>query len=429
MATVRQVLSKYVFRFRDCMDQWQLRFPLSAGVESVTVVKQVGAREEYDLSVIEEFAVQRQRRREEILHRYRSSILTLHVVGEQFSVSVFDAVAGLAQDSEVEIRTCNGSAQEKAAALDALNSADAAVLDATAIATLGMLENPAVLNSWPTQLVVSQATVNALREAVAGLALETTESGYIAKEGSRLVLTTEPAGRKQERVERLRCFVALLESRCRVETCPDVAGLPPDQRKVLIGVFGYHGVESIFLARSDRRVLWTDDWVVGAFAAGEYAVRRVWTQAALAWAADHGLGLDAFIEASSKLTGWRYVFTGLNVGILVKCGALANWKPDAWPLKQGLDRLADPAVTSQDTLLLVAGFMVRLHRECFLPELRNAVIVRTLDQLSKRTGAMRLIDAVERALPQLFGLDLLGADESREIIRAWRKGRRHIVAP
>ena len=429
MATVRQVLSKYVFRFRDCMNQWQLRFPLSSGVESVTVVKRVGEREEYDLSVIEEFAERRQRQREEILSHYRSSILTLHVVGEQFSVSVFDAVAGLAQDSEVEIRTCNGSAQEKAAALAALNSADAAVLDATAIATLWMLENPAVLNSWPTQLVVSQTTMNSLREVIAGFALETAEGGYIAKQGSRLVLTTEPAGRRQERVERLRRFVALLESRCRIEACPAVAALPADQRKVLIGVFGHHGVESILLARSDRRLLWTDDWVVGAFAAGEYAVRRVWTQAALAWAADHGLGPDAFIEASSKLTGWRYVFTGLNVGILVKCGVLASWKPDAWPLKQCLDRLADPAVTSQDTLLLVAGFMVRLCRECFLPELRNAVIVRTLDQLSKRAEAMRLIDAVERALPQLFGLDPLGADQSRKVIQAWRKARCPIVLP
>ncbi len=423
-ATVRQVLSKYVYRFRDCMAEWQLRFPSVRAIESVAVTKRTEEQETYDLSVVEKSIEQRNRAFDELLNQYRSSIMPLHAFAEQLGRSLFDLVGALAQQPEIEIRCCNGSATERDAAFAAMDSAEAVVLEASALATLGLLENPALLSGFPGELVVSQGTVNALRELVSEVAMQSGKGGYIVKDETGLALIEETEEKKRDRIGRLRRFVASVESRCRVEVCTEVAALPPDRRKVLAGVFGHHGTESILLARSNRRVLWTDDWVVAGFAVGEYGVRRAWTQAALGWAATRkGLNANHFQEASAKLIGWGYSFSGLNVGILVKCGILANWGPDRWPLKQALDRLQDLANGSQDVLLVSAGFIVQLYRECFLPPLRHAVIIRVMERLLARPGGVRVIDALHRALHRLFWLDALGATDADTVIRSWRRAR------
>lgn len=423
-AKIKHVVSKYTYRFQDCMGQWQLRFPTTRAIESVPIVK--GEGETYDLSTIERSVDRRHRAFDEVLAQYRSSLLPLHTFAEQFGRSVFTLVEALAQMPEVEIRCCNGSAAERDAAFAALDSAKAVVLEATGLATLGLLDDLTLLEYFPRSVIVSQSTINELRQLISEASMHSGEGGYIGRryDGSGVVFVPETDENMRARTERLRRFVELLEARCQIEVCINVAGLPADRRKLYSDVFGQHGIESILLARHEGRVLWTDDWVVGGLAAGEFGVKRVWTQAALSWASSReNFPVNVFQEASAKLLGWRYSFTGMNLGILVRCGLLANWSPDRWPLEQALDRLKDTANDSQDVLALSAGFIVQLYKECFLPELRQVVIIRILERLMSRSGGPRLVDALHRALPRLFGLNLLASADANAIIQSWRRGR------
>lgn len=287
-----------------------------------------------------------------------------------------------------------------------------------------MLDDLELLAAWPQTLIISLGTLNALREEVADLAKQPEPAGYVGRQGTNYIITEERPEDRKRRIEKLRQFVSILEARCLVEPCTDVASLPPQQRKVLIEMLGHHGVESILLARATNSALWTDDWVVAGFATGEYGLRRIWTQIALAWLYEKQLlEIDQFHTLCANLIGWRYSHTGLNVGILAKCADLAKWEPDAWPLKQAIDRFADVGMSDQDALVLAAGFVQQVHRTCFMPQLREAIVIRILEVLFTRPRGLRLVDALISALPIVFGLDVVGAGDALKTAKSWRRAK------
>jgi hypothetical protein len=134
-----------------------------------------------------------------------------------------------------------------------------------------------------------------------------------------------------------------------------------------------------------------------------------------------------FFDASARLLGWGYTVTTWNVPILLRAGSLASWNPDAWPLKQALNRFSDDYNMLPDLLGVTGQFMLLCYREIVIPELRRTVTASVLEHLTRRREGLIAVRSLLRALEQVLARQqALDLERNRDLvadIKAWLVAR------
>jgi len=424
---VRQVLSKFVFRYQECITQWEIRFPDSAEIQMFRLSAAApAAGEQPDFAPLIEALKRKRESTQKIEKIYSSQLAPIHFVAEAKGLSDLQALAGLADADEVQVRCCAGSAQERNEALGYFASSAGLVLDVTAIATLTFLNLLQILSDLPMELAVSRSTMDEIQKMLfEEKHASGARTGTVGLAGGRLTMVEHTDEYKKAHLESLETLVSTLRDRCRVRDCLRLAYLDPKEREPLIEVFGQHGAESMILASELGYLLWSDDYVLAEYAKAKYGVRRVWTQVVLQACAKQGaVEPSVFLDATARLAGYGYFFTSLNIPSLMRAGELAKWDPTAWPLKQVLRQFGVEGITSLDTVRRATGFIVQLYREDLFPDHRTAVLIATLENLAARSGGVDAIRQMARSLPLAVGLNVVRGEEAVRAIEAWLRQTR-----
>src|SRR5208337_634203 len=344
-ATIKQVISKYAYRYMDVLINWQARFPGQAEIEMSYVRGDAipwsemsdsfeslfeasngngngngnGVANGNGIAKANGHANGANGKREDLLKQaertYANNSIPIHAVAERLNLNDLQTVFILAQRPEAPLKCCTGSPEELEAALGAFERANAVVLDLTAIATLCMLGRLSLLPTWPRQFVISQSTLAELRRLAFEDTLLRLPPGFSASIAGN--------GNDGKRADvQLKGLADALQSVCRVRDGAVLASIDPERRERLVKFFGRHGAESIVIASMPGHVLWTDDMILADLAKTEFGVRRVWTEAALQARAQAG-NLDPveLATASTKLAGWGYSFTTPSIEALMRAGS------------------------------------------------------------------------------------------------------------
>ena len=422
---IKAIQNKYVHRFQDCMQQWQVRFPELQVVQTVKLPEQLGesGEPEPDISVILQSVDRRHEDVGEIERIYKENPVPLHVFGKPFDGITFSALLHLASRMDVPIRCCHGSVEEREQAAKALRSCNTLVLDMSAIASLFLLDRLDILENWSIDLVVSTSTVNELRQMIANEAqVHSKQSGRLVKTETGHAFEESTAEQKKAGIEKLRHLVEVLEANCKVEPCEALAAMEPEKRETIIKCFGRYGAEAVLLAAVPGGVLWTDDLAQAGIARSEHGVSRVWTQFVIGARAESGMvNPETFLNASAQLIGYRYSFTISNPQIVRQAGVIAEWKVDSWPLSQALSVFAEESVDLEQILPLAAGFLTLLYQESFLSTTKTNITVKILENIAKKKGGIQGIRDIRKSLPNIFGLNVVGLMDATETVDAWLK--------
>jgi tetratricopeptide (TPR) repeat protein len=446
-ATVKQMISKYAYRYMDVLVNWQARFPGQAEIEMSYVRADAIPWNEMSDSFESLFeatssngngngvangnggangkangianghSVTAKGKRDDVLKQaertYADNSIPIHAVAERLNLNDLQTVFILAQRPEAPLKCCTGSPEELEGALGAFERANAVVLDLTAIATLCMLGRLNLLPTWPRQFVISQSTLAELRRLAFEDTLLRLPPGFSAS-----ITGTGNDGKRAD--VQLKGLADALQSVCRVRDGAVLASIDPERRERLVKFFGRHGAESIVIASMPGHVLWTDDMILADLAKTEFGVRRVWTEAALQARAQAGnLDPAELATASTKLAGWGYSFTTPSIETLMRAGSVAVWNPDQFPLKQALDQFASESMNMSDAVRLAAELIVKMYNDQYLRGQRRTVTSRLLDRLAIRPGGRDAIETLPRSLPIRFGLDLIRARELSDVVRGW----------
>ena len=422
---ITKIEDKYVHRFQDCIGQWQIRFPeLLQDMQLVKLPQNTGKSGELDLdiSTILEHIDCRHESMLNLQQIYKEKPLPLHLFGKGFDKNAFDSLLHLANSKDVFVRCCSGSNEERDQAAKALESCNTVVLDISAISSLFLLDRLDILEGWPVDIVVSRNTVNELCQMVVNEELVGERvTGVLLKTDTGHAFVESTAEQKADYLDKLRRLVSTIEDNCKIEPCQALAKLDPQKRGILIEVFGQYGAESILLAATvPKAVLWTDDFAQAGLAKGEHGVSRVWTQLVVAKLAESGVVRpEVFLDASAKLFGYGYYFTGQNADIIRHAGIIAEWKIDRWPFSQTLSIFAEEDLDLRQVLQLARDFIRLLYQESLLPESENAIMIKILENIAKKKGGVQGISYLFEALPVIFGVNVIGLTRATETIGSW----------
>jgi tetratricopeptide (TPR) repeat protein len=428
LARILQIVPKYVRRFQDSMEQLPIRFGPASGVESIRI-----APTDEDPAGLKPILSSIELRAEEVerIHElYREQPISLHLIGARFGYNAYVALKELVWRPDVGVKCCQGSAEERARALQSLQTARIIIVDITALCTLRLLGLLEVLKSTKFEFVVAESTIVELRHMLARSAAEFGDGLTMAYHEGKHVGYKTTAESKKELRQLDQEFVHFVESNVRVENAPAFAALEPDRRTTLLNGFGAYGTESILLAGMPDRVLWTDDSIQAQLAGYELGINRVWTQFVLeAMAAEGVLSPDKYAEATALLVGMNFLITTFGADSIIAGFKLAEWSPKNFPVNQ-----FQKVLTEVPEEVLVRMFLEvtrTIYRESLTSEIRCVVTVFFLELLAARPEGDVRIPALRQVVTSLFGLNFVGSSQFQACFDRWVKSRREpiIVVP
>lgn len=420
-AVIKGIVHKYIRRFQECLSGWEERFP------RIPFLWRVERKEDEagvpDISAILRSVDQRQEHVEAVEAVYRDGPLPLFTFAEQLGCTVFEAVGRLAANMGTTIRCCTGTASSIEAAIRDLSSADAVVIDSTAIATLLVLDEVELLQEIPIKCVVASGTMDDLRACLRDLEERSHDHHVMTKEDDRYVLASVSSQDIAPIRERVRGLIDAVNTTCIIESGLALAAIEPDQRRQLVDLFGHSGAESIALARGRKRVLWTDDLPLAAIASNGHGVSRVWTQVLTVWLEQRGnIGIRHVDEVALNLLVAGYSFTSLGSSAVLMAAEKASWEASAEPLKSVADHFASPAITARSTWLLAGQSLAVLWRQGAVVAGTGNVTIAILDAIKKRADGRGVIDGLRKSIDGFFGLDVVNARKAKKVIDEWHGG-------
>lgn len=424
-ATIKSIVSKFIFRYNYCMENFEELFPNENKIQKIVMQQENG---KLDLSVMKKIVAQNIEHSNKLMSLYESEIVPLFCIARMMKRSILETISYIAGTPDIKLKCCSGSDEELEIATNVIEKAKAVVLDFSAIMTLRFTQTYQVLKELPIKMIISKGTVEELKNAeVLTLSSEEDIISYTAE--GLIKTSAEDIEKQKNSIEELLNFI---EANCIIESGLILSQLEKKRRDTLLELFGRPGVESMMLASESGRVLWTDDLATSLFAKTEFGCGRVWTQFMFEYFKDKEVvPSEVETELAVQLMGMEYYYTKPNVDIIMKAVEKGNWDTENYPLKQVLNWFGDEKVKLEGLFYIGGRVIKEVWQKSNLDERAQAITIRILENLSKRSGGNEVINGLYHSIDRIFGVDVLTGKKVKEVIRGWGAGggSTHIIIP
>jgi tetratricopeptide (TPR) repeat protein len=413
LATIRDLLHKHVFRFRDCINQFQVKFPGGSACQLI----HVGSGDVFDPTPIIRSLQDRKRQIEVLDETYRTQPLPLDAYTRLAGTTELEVWVHLASKPDLGIRCFNGRRDEMATGLELAKQCKTVVADLTAILTLARLDLLCLLQSSTRSVVVAQTTFDRLQQLAEEAASEPREGGSVLLDDNGQLARIEIT---PEQRERHRAFLASMRdavrNHCVIRPCLKTAELEPPRREQLVRTLGRHNLDSILLASESDAVLWTDDLILAIVGRTDFRCQSVWMQATLIVLQQEGtISQQEYNRAIAKLLGWHYHGVMWNADTLLAAAEIAEWRMDRWPVPQVMRGLGDREANFLDRIRIAAEAIRTVWRLDLSSLRKQSFLFAVLAGIRSISLVRRLLQAI----PMIFSVDVHSAFEVADCISVW----------
>lgn len=421
--TIREVIPKYVYRYHDCRDLYQLRFPGGTAIQLITV----GSGDEFDPSPIIKSLELRKKSIEQLNDQYRARRLPFSTYVELSGRDEIEVWGYLVSNPDLGIYCSRGDVNELQAGLSLARECKSVVLDLTALLTMAQLGQLELLNSATRTFEIGQTTFDRLQHFVdsAEDAKRAAGSVVLSNDGQlgRIDVSVEERNQHSEFLKQLRDSV---RDTCQICPCPQAAALEPKRRDQIVRAIGRASLDAILLASMPERALWTDDTIIALIGQTDFQMRRLWTQPILIVLQEEGiLAPPEFDQTVAKLVGWNYQGIHLTEHTFIAAADIADWRMDHWPVPQAMETLGNTNVP-QNQRLRVAAQAIRLVWQKGVPyHSRQGFVFAILAGLRSE----RLIRRLHQLVTLVFPLDVVSAGEIQDYIAIWLRQPTTVILP
>ena len=424
-ARIKNVFSKYVYRFNDCLEEFENRFPGLQAIKRM-IIKEEGGKP--DLSPLQRLIEKDEKYINQIEELYTRELIPIYTLANLKSRRVLEAMQHIISTPNLRLKCCYGNDEEIEIAKNALQESKNIVIDATALGTIFLMKVYKTLLKIPRILIVSQGTIDEIRRLLRTYDNPKSLVGSYTKDG---FIPWSPEN-IEEISKDLNEFIDQIEKYCIIESGLIVGDLEISRRNEYLQIFGQLGLESIMLAARSGHILWTDDLATAEIGRLEFGCKRIWTQQMVGYFYSEGeLQADFSDEVTLNLLHMRYYYTRPTARSLLKAVDKTHGDVDKGPLSQALDWFGDPNVMIEGVDRIGAIFIKGLWQGMHLESISQTVTIRILERLSTRPHGMNVIHSWLRNIYNIFWIDVANAKKVKDVIKGWLQGggEKRIIRP
>ena len=331
--TIQEVKSKYVDALHKSAAMFESYFPDAQGFSllNLTMVTNPDAEEKVDFSPLFDMVNRQHQHVTQVLALYKTGQLTIGAVAKLLHKNPIEAWGLLINKPDIGVRCTIGDPQELADVRRVLTTEHPRlVADITTLMTLHGLEVANDVVELFRKIAIAQSTIDQLTDLITrrkGIGAR----GYmtVGKEGEAYVKEEITAEQLQKNTAYLQTMFDWIQHNCEVIACEEALTLVSVQRQKLYDLFGADAIDSVLLAKQEKRVFISEDERLRNFAKNSYGVDGAWTQALLEQLLSKGkLDTRTYQKLIIKLINSNYHHTRITADTLEEAAKQSAWKPD-----------------------------------------------------------------------------------------------------
>lgn len=420
-ATILEIASKYLYRYSDCLQQFEDRFGSTKGIQKSIAIKKDGR---VDITEMKRLVDQRVKRGLNLEELYEKEVVPLFFVAEGMGASILVTMNHIASKSGLRLRCCVGTDEEESSAESGIEKAKEIVLDMSALVTLLFADVYEEIGNFPVRCIVSVGTLRDLRQVVDLIGNPESRSGFFVKHGDDYIMVEDSPEAIAKEKKKINGLIDLIENNCTVESGLVLTQLNKQRRDRLTKLFGQAGLESMMLAAQGERVLWTDDLATALIACKEMGCHRIWSQFIFGHLADKGcISRKIAISVTLKLLQMEYYYTKPSAGVIMAAVEEVDGDVDKPPLNQALNWFSNENVKVEGLLYIGAGVVKQVWQRYRIGTIAQEITIRILERLSQINGGYKVIYGLLQNADNIFTVDVISADRFKQVIDGWLKSR------
>jgi tetratricopeptide (TPR) repeat protein len=410
-ATILEISSKYLYRFRKCLEEFPQKFPTSKSLRSFLSFNPDGT---VNLEPMKRLSKQGEKSNKEVMALYDTQFIPIYLLARHRGVSEFVVMSYYCSHPDLKIKTCFGLEDEWNFAVAAAMKTKTVVLDITALMTLLLMENDFWI-SIDREIVISEGTYNRLKDIEAAREDYIIEGGFVSWEKGRLLFVEKNVQQLKSEQDKVKRFIKLVGEHCHIRSGAALTTIPQSKRKLSIETIGQHNVESMVLATGKDCVFWTDDLTLGCIANLEFGCKRIWSQVLI-----NLFGGEKKSELNVKLYAYGYTFSKIQLADLIAALESAKWQSNNKPFSDVLPVFSDNSISPESISRLFALFVKHVWQNT-IEFTAQQIMLAVLNELSKRQFGFIIIKALP--VDRIFGFDCINSYKVKKVINYWLRLR------
>jgi tetratricopeptide (TPR) repeat protein len=331
--TIQEVKSKYVDALHKSAAMFEAYFPDAQGFSllNLTMVTNPDAEGKVDFSPFFDMVDRQHQHLTQVLALYKAGQLTIGAVAKLLHKNPIEAWGLLINEPDIGVRCAIGDPQELADVRRVLTREHPRlVADITTLMTLHGLEVANEVVELFGKIAIAQSTIDQLTDLIIrrkGIGAR----GYmtLGKEGEAYVKEEITAEQIQKNTAYLEAIFDWIQHNCEVIACEEALTLASGQRQKLYDLFGADAIDSVLLAKQEKRVIVSEDERLRNFARDPYGVDGAWTQALLEQLLSKGqLDASTYQKLAIKLINSNYHYIRITAETLEEAAKQSAWKPN-----------------------------------------------------------------------------------------------------
>jgi hypothetical protein len=247
----------------------------------------------------------------------------------------------------------------------------------------------------------------------------------VGKEGEVYLKEDVTAEQIQKNVAYLQAIFDWIQDNCEVLPCEEALTLDAGQRQKLYDLFGSDAIDSVLLAKQEKRIFVSEDERLRSFAKASYGVDGAWSQALLEQLLSRGkIDNTNYQRLVIKLVLSNYYFTSISAETLEEAAKQSAWKPDR-QFEKVAEVLSGENSDDYSAVKVASDFIYKLYTQQLFFADPRILLFAVLDLVftSRRRGNILLAQVLEH-LQTRFSLLPHRQVEIVQVIQEWAS--RHI---
>lgn len=415
--TVKSIVHKYIYRVKDCADQFQIRFPGDATFR----VLRLGEGDNFDPAPLIRERERWQESIDELDQWYRENPVPLARYAELSHRSIVQSWAHFIRNPNLGLRVDPENRTELELSAAALDEASTLVVDITGLVTLAFLNELELLHDLDVQIVVPRGVVDQVEVLLAmseppNNTFATIGLPMADRVGIRNVMTDD----SDDLHEFFQGVLHFISANCTVESCAAMVSMEPSDRQLFEKFLGRATLEASLLSMEKQCPMLADDFIVRLTAKSEYGVGGFSTQSLVHRAhRNRTITADRTHRVTAILAAWGYHATFLEGNTFVAAAEYCQWQVDRWPFAQLLRAFGNEVMPQRQRVAFALNVLLILLHQAPSALDRTDVIFGILSGLKEHTLVRRLganVTVYGHFAPHLI-------HEIKSCVRVWMDGR------
>jgi hypothetical protein len=416
VVTIEAVLSKYVYRYQQVMQNFQLNFPHANTIQMLTVMD----GDELNVSMFKKSLGERRKHVDFVVDLFKQNPLPVSALATWIGIEYREAFEYLSTNPEIGIRCCltdmvdtDLSAPKK---VELKNKK--LVLDQSALLTIENLDIWSYLKNF--QLVVMRSVSDVFESHVEELEKDRSKGTMGISDEGRLFLHESSVEEKQKRVAQARLLTSNIHKHCRIEESLAAASVTRDLREAFDKVGAFPSLDSIAYSKGDANLLlWTDEVFMHAVARNDFNLVTISVQDFLKHLRESiAISNETMDTLNANLLGRLYNPIEWNPDVAFAAARLSNWESDRQPFKEVLRQFGSKHWSLREKCDWALKLFIKIYRSKASDLRETQLLLGIMNAIGDRRAADLIrSDAYRACFPDEDMLESI-----RVSLDVWREG-------